>query len=114
MALSCSQAARLLECVPAYVAQLCHAKKLPSHKVKGEWVIQNDDLVQYLLMKAHSVKAVAKHHKVHPETVRRWLREGKVIGIKEGHWLVENPIVKPSGAHKKPRKRSGTSEIHLP
>jgi excisionase family DNA binding protein len=101
MALTCTEAARFLECSAKHVAYLCETNALPAIKIKGQWLINNEDLTQYLLKKAHSVKSVALHHGVHPETVRRWLREGKVLGIKDGQWLVENPILKPIKSHKK-------------
>jgi excisionase family DNA binding protein len=110
MALTVVEAARFLDCSRAQVSYLCQSKKLPAKKIKGKWVIQNEDVTEYLWMQAHSVKAVARHHGVHPETIRRWLRRGKILGLKEGRWLVENPILKPIGAHKKRLKRTGAQE----
>jgi len=105
MPLTCKQAAIVLECTPAMVSHLCRTKRIPATKdSSGAWIIQIDDLSHWLLMKAHGVKAVAKYHGIHPETVRRWLRAGKVAGLKDGQWLVQNPIFKPARIKKKPKK----------
>ena len=90
MSFTTKEAARLLECTTAMITMLCRRKQLPATKNDaGQWIIRDDDLEQYALKKAFRVAAIAKFHGLHPETVRRWLRESKLEGTKEGQWVVK-------------------------
>jgi len=109
MALSASQAAKVLGCTTAYVCMLCKRKKISATKDdKGYWVLEFDDLITYGMRKAQRVSHVAKAYHLHPETIRRWLRANKIKGYKDDHWVVSQPQLplprQRRSGKKKPKK----------
>jgi len=97
---TCTEAALTLELSPSYVSFLCKTHRLVNaKKINGCWRISDDDIFQLLHTKVHTVKAVATHHCVHAETVRRWLRQGRILGVKReqgAEWFVIDPLTIPA------------------
>jgi len=94
MSFNVAEAARLLEVTTSMICILCRRGTLAAKKDStGRWVIPNDVLETYVLRQGfHRVAAIAKANKLHPETIRRWLREDKLKGKKEGHWIIEGEL----------------------
>ncbi len=68
----------------------------------GYWRIPMTEVERILMLRAHSVKKIAKATGFHPETIRKWLRLGRIKGQKNGLWVIAENIYSPV---KPPRKR---------
>jgi len=60
--------------------------------------------VESLLTAYADVSEAGKRLKIHPESVRRLLRQGKLPGIKFGNkWLIERSVLEQFASHYDPR-----------
>jgi excisionase family DNA binding protein len=104
MRLSVKEAAVVLGCTPRMVRISIANGKLKAVKDEaGHWCIEQDVLHRALLKRAYNVKALADFLHLHPETVRRMLRENRIHGYHDGtSWVVNDyNILRPVESKKK-------------
>jgi excisionase family DNA binding protein len=59
-----------------------------------------------------TIDEAASYAKVHPQTMRQWLRSGTVKGIKIGaHWRTTAEWIETAGEKKAPRHRPTQAEL---
>ena len=75
--------------------RLTQKEAMLTRQMSGSYQIRLADYKEFVLDHRHTVSAVARRMHRHPNTIRKWLREGRIPGYKRGKaWIVTDPFIR--------------------